>query len=65
MLGQWGTVEEVDAGSCRVLMAADNLDWPTLALGAVRAEFEIVGPPELAEQVREWSTRFARATATP
>jgi predicted DNA-binding transcriptional regulator YafY len=61
-LGQWGTVEEVDEGRCRVFMAAENLDWPTLALGAVGAEFEIIGPPELAAQVHEWATRFARAT---
>jgi hypothetical protein len=33
------------------------------ALGMVGAEFRVVGPPELAEQVRAWGLRFSRAGA--
>jgi predicted DNA-binding transcriptional regulator YafY len=62
-VGQWATVEEVDADHCRVLMRADNMDWPAFALGAIGADFEVVRPPELVERLREWGTRFARATA--
>ena len=43
-------------------MTADSLDWPALALGTVGAEFEVVGPPELADHIREWGARFTRAT---
>ena len=42
--------------------AADNLDWPTLALGTVGAEFEVLRPPELVEHIREWGARFTRST---
>ncbi|MGW4487665.1 helix-turn-helix transcriptional regulator [Amycolatopsis sp. NPDC004368] len=60
-IGQWSTVEELDAQRCRVLMTADSLDWPTLALGVVGADFQVVSPPELRERVREWGARFSRA----
>jgi predicted DNA-binding transcriptional regulator YafY len=62
-VGQWAAVEEVDEQSCRVRMTSDTLDWPTQALGIVGAEFEVLGPPEFAEFVREWAGRFGRATA--
>jgi hypothetical protein len=42
-------------------MTADSLDWPLMALGSLGAEFEVLGPPELHEQLAEWSERFARA----
>jgi hypothetical protein len=45
-------------------MTADSLDWPTLALGAIGAEFEVLSPPELAEHIREWGARFTRAVGT-
>lgn len=62
-LGPWGTVHEIDATTCRLVMTADVLDWPAFALGAVGAEFEIVSPPEMIEHVREWGARFRRAAA--
>ena len=61
-MGQWGTVEVLDGERCRLLMTANTLDWPTLALGAVGAEFEVLSPPELIEQIREWGERFNRAS---
>jgi len=63
-IGQWATVEDFGAGRCRVRMTAESLDWPMLALGAVGAEFEVVHPPELVDQVREWGARFTRAAGT-
>ncbi|MGA8113530.1 MAG: YafY family protein [Actinocatenispora sp.] len=62
-VGQWSTVEEVDPQLCRLTMTADSLDWPTLALGTVGAEFEVLGPPELVDHLREWGQRFGRAAA--
>jgi predicted DNA-binding transcriptional regulator YafY len=61
-IGQWSVVEDLGDGRCRVRMTVDSLDWPTMALGAADAEFEVVGPPELAAYVREWGRRFLRAT---
>ena len=60
-LGQWSTVEEVDAERCRVCMTTDSLDWATLALGVVRADFHVLEPPELLDQIHEWGARFNRA----
>jgi len=61
-LGQWGTVEVLDGERCRLLMTANTLDWPALALGAVGAEFEVLAPPELIDHIREWGERFNRAS---
>jgi predicted DNA-binding transcriptional regulator YafY len=60
-LGRWATVEEAADDRCVLRMTVDSLDWPALALGAVRAEFEVLSPPELVEHIREWGARFTRA----
>jgi predicted DNA-binding transcriptional regulator YafY len=60
-IGRWSTVEEAGSGRCRVRMTADSLDWPTMALGAVGADFEVLSPPELRDRVRDWGRRFSRA----
>jgi predicted DNA-binding transcriptional regulator YafY len=64
LVGQWATVEEIDDERCRMRMSTESLDWPALALGAIGAEFDILEPPELADLIREWGTRFIRATGT-
>jgi predicted DNA-binding transcriptional regulator YafY len=64
-IGRWSTVEEAGAARSRVRMTADSLDWPVMALGAVGADFEVLGPPELADQVRDWGRRFSRAGQLP
>ena len=59
-VGRWSTVEELGADRCRMVMTSDSLDWPVMALGTLRADFDVVGPPELVEQLREWAGRFDR-----
>jgi len=61
-IGRWSRVEEVDAGHCRVLMTADALEWPTMALGLAGHDFQVLGPPEFAAYVRDWGERFTRAS---
>jgi predicted DNA-binding transcriptional regulator YafY len=61
-IGRWSAVEDAGADRCRVRMTADSLDWPVMALGAVGADFEVLSPPELAQQVRDWGRRFSRAS---
>ena len=61
-VGQWATIEEVDADRCLLRMTVDNLNWTALTLGTVGADFEVVKPPELLAQLREWADRFSRAT---
>jgi len=60
-VGQWGTVEAAGADRCRLTVISTSLDWPTQALGNVGADFEVLGPPEFAEHLRDWGTRFVRA----
>ncbi|MFD5316397.1 helix-turn-helix transcriptional regulator [Streptomyces sp. NPDC127098] len=64
-VGRWGTVEEVDATHCRLLMTADTLNWPMLALGTLDADFTVLAPPELRDELRTWGTRFTRAALAP
>ncbi|WP_133905315.1 helix-turn-helix transcriptional regulator [Actinophytocola oryzae] len=61
-VGQWSTVEAIDETHSRVRMTVDTLSWPILALGVTGAEFRVVGPPELVDDLREWGARFVRAT---
>lgn len=63
-IGRWGSIEAVDSGRCRVSMTTDSLDWPTMALGSLEAEFRVLEPPELIVQIRSWSERFGRAQST-
>jgi predicted DNA-binding transcriptional regulator YafY len=61
-IGRWGTVEDLGEGRCLLRMTSDSLEWPTMALGAAGADFEVLSPPEMQDYVREWSERFGRAT---
>ncbi|MEV4458087.1 YafY family protein [Microbispora sp. NPDC049633] len=60
-IGNWCTVEEVDAERCRVRMVTHSLHWPAMALGMAGAEFRVLAPPELRDEIREWGARFQRA----
>ncbi|GAA1013903.1 DeoR family transcriptional regulator [Acrocarpospora pleiomorpha] len=60
-IGKWSTVEQVDAEHCRVHMTADSLNWPTMALGVLDADFRVLNPPELLDQIHNWGARFNRA----
>ncbi|RKN11411.1 helix-turn-helix transcriptional regulator [Streptomyces radicis] len=60
-IGRWSTVEETGPGRCRVRMTADSLEWPIMALGSLRADFRVLGPPELLGELRAWGVRFGRA----
>ncbi|WP_081952505.1 helix-turn-helix transcriptional regulator [Kitasatospora phosalacinea] len=61
-IGRWAEVEEADAGRSRVLMNADSLEWPAMALGSLDADFRVVSPPELAALLTSWGERFLRST---
>ncbi len=63
-IGRWAAVEDIDDTRCRIRMTADSLDWPTMALGAVGAEFQVISPPELLHQVHDWGRRFSQANRT-
>lgn len=62
-LGQWGTVTADGPDACLLEMSTDWLDWPIMGLASLGADFEILGPAELVERVREVGDRFSRCTA--
>jgi predicted DNA-binding transcriptional regulator YafY len=61
VMGGWGTVESIDADSCRLRMNVDALEWPAMVLAAVGADFEVVEPQELRDYVRRTGEFFVRA----
>ena len=60
-IGRWGSLDDLGDGRCVLRMAADSLEWPTLALSHVEAEFEVLSPPALTDYLRGWSDRIDRA----
>jgi predicted DNA-binding transcriptional regulator YafY len=65
-IGRWATIEEDGADRCLATMTpGDTLDWPVMALGLAGADFQVLSPPELAERIAAWGSRFTRATAKP
>ena len=60
-VGRWVTVTPVSDSECRVAAEVDDLDWALFALATTGADFQIIGPPELAGRLQEWSARFDRA----
>jgi predicted DNA-binding transcriptional regulator YafY len=62
-LGTWAAVEDLYDGRCRVRIASDAPEWPTVALCTLGVPFEIVGPPEVVEFARLCAARLGSATA--
>jgi predicted DNA-binding transcriptional regulator YafY len=63
MVGGWGSVEALDDGTCRLRMGADELRWPAMVLAAIGAEFQVVTPVELRDEIRRIGTLFGQASA--
>ncbi|MGA9748052.1 MAG: YafY family protein [Nocardioides sp.] len=57
----WGSVQSLDASSCRLQMQVDDLGWPVMVLASVGAPFEVENPPALLEEVRRVATQFSTA----
>jgi predicted DNA-binding transcriptional regulator YafY len=58
----WGAVEPIDGERCEYRTGDDDLDWLTLRVAMIGAEFEVHEPPELVERLRALAGRVARAT---
>jgi predicted DNA-binding transcriptional regulator YafY len=61
LVGRWGDVTPIDDMRCRLIMRAESLDWPAMALGTLGAPFQVVRPPELTHLLAAWSDLFAVA----
>ncbi len=60
-IGRWATIEEFGDDRCLLRMTSESLDWPMMALGATRTDFEVLSPPALLDHLRERVDRFSRA----
>jgi predicted DNA-binding transcriptional regulator YafY len=57
----WGTIEPVDARSCRYRTGDDDVGWLALRIAMIGVDFEVHEPPELIAQLRSLSVRLRRA----
>jgi predicted DNA-binding transcriptional regulator YafY len=60
--GRWAEVTPTDDDSCRLEMRVETFDWPAMVLGALKADFKVVSPPELIEHLNDIGARFVRST---
>ncbi|WBQ08168.1 helix-turn-helix transcriptional regulator [Kribbella sp. CA-293567] len=60
-VGRWAQVQARGTTSCTLTMETDSLDGPLFTLGAIGAEFTVVGPPELKALVLERGALFLRS----
>jgi predicted DNA-binding transcriptional regulator YafY len=63
-VSHWATVEPIDESSCRMTMNTDTLDWPTMVLGGVGADFTVVQPAELRDYARRMGELLFRNTSS-
>lgn len=61
VVGRWGVVEAAGDGACVLRMNVDSLEWPTLVLGAVGAEFRVVEPDDFRTHLEGTGQLFLRA----
>ncbi|MFC4072169.1 helix-turn-helix transcriptional regulator [Actinoplanes subglobosus] len=59
-VGDWGQVEELPEGGCRLRMNVDDLGWPVMALGVMGAPFTVESPDELRELARRTGEALMR-----
>jgi hypothetical protein len=60
-----GTVEPIDAETCRLVASTSNPAWYAEQLAAVPAPYRIVGGPELRDAAARLGQRFLAATSEP
>ena len=58
----WGTITPIDDHRCELRTGDDDLNWLTLRVAMIGADFEVHDPPELRERLRALSGRLRRAS---
>jgi predicted DNA-binding transcriptional regulator YafY len=59
-VGDWGRVEELPEGGCRLRMNVDDLGWPVMVLGVLAAPFTVESPEELRDMARRTGEALVR-----
>ena len=55
---RWGTIEPIDARTCRYTTGDDDVRWLALRIAMLGVEFEVHEPPELLEELRALALRL-------
>ncbi len=58
-----GQVDDLGGDRCRIRLPGESVEWVAAALGLLGADFDVEGPPELAEHVAEVARRYGRAVS--
>ncbi len=62
--GTLGAAEPTGEGGCRLrAVSADSLEWIAMRLALVDCEFDVHGPPQLAEYLNALGARLTRASS--
>ncbi|ADB34561.1 Helix-turn-helix type 11 domain protein [Kribbella flavida DSM 17836] len=61
-VGRWAEIRARTPDSCTMTMETDALDGPLFTLGALGADFTVIGPPELVDLAADWGRRFSRVS---
>ena len=56
------TLTALDDNRCEVRTSDDNLDWLAMRIAMISAPYEVHGPPELIERLREIASRIHGAS---
>jgi predicted DNA-binding transcriptional regulator YafY len=59
-----GRVEPIDDESCRIRTSADDIEWLTVHLMFLDADYVVEGPPELVDHLRATAGRIGRGVAS-
>jgi predicted DNA-binding transcriptional regulator YafY len=57
----WGTLKPVDDGTCEFRTGDDDLRWLAMRISMLPGDFEVLGPPELIDELRSLASRLERA----
>jgi len=58
----WGAFEPIDEHRCEFTARDDDLGWLAMRIAMFDVDYEVHGPPELIERLREMTRRLRRAT---
>jgi len=61
--GRWVDVAEIAPDRCRVTIASRALEWPTMLVTSLDADFEVRSPPEFASHLATVATHLSTSVA--
>lgn len=63
-VGSWADLTERGLGRCRLTVASDTHDWPTMMVASLDADFRVRSPPEFTTHLANVADRLARNSAS-